>query len=238
MYTQCIRMYICYCVFNFYISVFDVIAEKDVQVTNEEQRIVWEEHGLRLHIPPNSLPDHCTEFQLKVAVAVSGHFTFPKEGVLVSGVYSFSHDLGDKELRHPATVEMQHCANLNTLNSLCIVRADEKSETPYEFRDIPGSTFTQSEGYGAIQLRRFCKLTTYLVWRSLSLIFTLGYCAKLYYTNIEFGGFDFHLYIIPNLEVIMRVSQCLHIIFLLVILKTFFRTLNQKLKTETMNMDH
>ena len=191
----------------FYDTVFDVIAETTVQVTNEEQHIVWEGYGLRLHIPPNSLPDHCTHFQLNMAVALSGHFTFPENGILVSGVYSFRHDLGDKELRHPVTVEMQHCASANAVNGLCIVRADENSDAPYEFKVIPGGTFKHSDSYGAIELHHFCRIATFCWWRLLSLIYSLGYCAKLYYTNIEAGGFDYHLYIIPNLELILKVSE-------------------------------
>ena len=188
------------------LAVFDVVAEKTVEVTNEEQHIVWEGYGLRLHIPPNSLPDHCTHFQLNVAVAVSGHFTFPENGILVSGVYSFSHNLGDKELQHPITVEMQHCASATTVNGLCVVRADESSDAPYEFSVIPGGIFDYTDGYGAIKLYRFCRIATFCWWRLLSLIYSLKYCAKLYYTNIEPGGFDYHLYVIPWLDVILKVS--------------------------------
>ena len=186
---------------------FDVLAEKTVQVTNEEQHIVWEGYGLRLHIPPNSLPDHCTHFQLNMAVALSGHFTFPENGILVSGVYSFKHDLGDKELRYPVTVEMQHCASANAVNGLCIVRADENSDAPYEFKVISGGTFDHSDSYGAIKLHCFCQIATFLWWRLLSLFCPLEYCAKLYYTNIQRGGFDYHLYVIPNLTLILRVSE-------------------------------
>ena len=188
-------------------AVFDVVAEKTVQVTNEEQHIVWEGYGLRLHIPPNSLPDHCTHFQLNMSVALSGHFTLPKNGILVSAVYSFRHDLGDKELQRPITVEMQHCASVNALNGLCIVRADENSDAPYKFNVIPGGMFNRSDSYGVIKLHRFCRIATFFWWRLLSLMYSLEYCAKLYYTNIEPDGFDFHLYIIPNLEVILKVSQ-------------------------------
>ena len=191
----------------FYDAVFDVIAEKTVQVTNEEQHIVWEGYGLRMHIPPNSLPDHCTHFQLNMAVALSGHFTFPENGILVSGVYSFRHDLGDNELRHPVMVEMQHCASANAVNGLCIVRADENSDAPYEFKIISGGTFNHSDSYGAIKLHHFCRIATFLWWRLKSLICPLEYCAKLYYTNIEPGGFDYHLYIIPNLTMILRVGE-------------------------------
>jgi hypothetical protein len=139
-----------------------------------------------------------------MAVALSGHFTFPENGVLVSAVYCFSHDLGDKELRYPVIIEMQHCASANAVNGLCIVRADENSDAPYEFKVIPGGIFDHSDSYGVIELRHFCRIATFLWWRLKSLLSPLEYCAKLYYTNIEAGGFDYHLYIIPNLTMILR----------------------------------
>ena len=191
---------------------FEALAEKTVLVTNEEQHIVWKGYGLRLHIPPNSLPDHCTHFQLNVVVALSGHFTFPENGVLVSAVYCFSHDLGDKELRYPVIIEMQHCASANAVNGLCIVRADENSDAPYEFKVIPGGIFDHSDSYGVIELRHFCRIATFLWWRLKSLLSPLEYCAKLYYTNIEAGGFDYHLYIIPNLTMILRVGEICFVI--------------------------
>ena len=183
--------------------VFDVIAEKIVQLTNQEQRIVWEGYGLRLHIPPNSLPEGYSHFQLKIAVALSGHFNVPKYGILVSAVYSFNHD---RVLRHPVTVEVQHCASTTAFNGLCIIRADENSDAPYKFQVIPGSEL-RSDGYSAIKLHKFCRIGTFLWWRFLSCIYALEYCAKIYYTNIEPGGFDFHVYIIPNLDVILKVCD-------------------------------
>jgi hypothetical protein len=98
---------------------------------------------------------------------------------------------------------MQHCANTDASNGLCIVRADEKSDTPYNFEVIPESEFW-SDGYGAVKVHSFCWIATFLWWRILSFIYTLEYCAKIFYTNIVPGGFEFHMYIIPNLGVILK----------------------------------
>ena len=77
----------------------EVIAEKRVKVTNEEQGIVWEDYGLRLHIPPNSLPEDCSELQLNMTVSRARDCELPDEdGILVSAVYSFSHNLGERKL--------------------------------------------------------------------------------------------------------------------------------------------
>ena len=53
-------------------EVSGTIAEKTVLVTNQKQNIVWEGYGLRLHIPPNSLPEDCSQFELKMAVSRLG----------------------------------------------------------------------------------------------------------------------------------------------------------------------
>ena len=182
-----------------------VIAEKVVLVTNKEQHVVWKGYGLRLHIPHNSLPEDCSYCHLTIAVVGSKHFKLPANGVLVSAVYSFRHDLGDRVLQNPVTIEMQHCANANAVNRLCIIRADEKS--PYEFNEVPGGVFSQGDDYGAIELRHFCSFATYMWWLALSSIFTLDHCAKLYYTNIKPHHFEFHLYVIPKLDFILKVCE-------------------------------
>ena len=181
-----------------------IIAVKTVQVTNEEQHIVWEEYGLRLHIPSNSLPENCCQFELKMSVSRSQHYKLPDDdGILVSAVYSFSHTLGHKKLRKPVTVEMQHCVVHSSFTPLCIVRAEDTSDT---FSVIEGGTFDHNEGYGVIELRHFCSLAVYLQWFVASLFWTLKPCARLYYTNIKSQSFEFHLYIVPHLDAIMKVG--------------------------------
>ena len=192
-----------------YVLDFDAIAEMTVQITKKEQHIVWEGYGLRLHIPRNSVPKGRSHFQLKISVALSGHFTLPENGYLVSAVYSFSHNLGDRVLRQPVTVEMQHCCNTSALKDLRIVKADESSNSNpvHEFKLLPEGTFDSSDGYSTIKMHRFCSISTFLLWRFLSLVSKMTYCAKLYYTKIEPRQFHFHLYVIPNLDMISKVCD-------------------------------
>ena len=185
---------------------FDVIAEKTVQVTNEEQHIVWEGYGLRLHVPPNSLPENLNQCNIKIEVALSGNFQLPEDGVLVSAVYSFSHDLGDKELRRSVTLEMQHCATSSVSNDLCVVRA---VDVPYKFELLPGGNFARSDGYGAIDLSGFSRFSTFL--RRIRSLFSspnpFEYCAKVYYTNIFSLQFDFEFLIIRDLDILAEVCD-------------------------------
>ena len=185
---------------------FDVIAEKTVQVTNEGQHIDWKGYGLQLHIPPNSLPEDLNQCNIKIEVALSGNFQLPEDGVLVSAVYSFSHDLGDKELRRSITLEMQHCATSSVLNDLCVVRA---VDVPYKFEILPGGNFARSDGYGVIDLSGFSRFSTFL--RRVRSLFSSAnpfeYCAKVYYTNIFSLQFDFEFLIIRDLDTLAEVCD-------------------------------
>ena len=210
----------------------DVIAEKTVQVTNEEQDIVWEGYGLRLHIPPNSLPKSLNQCNVKIEVALSGNFQLPEDGVLVSAVYSFSHDLGDKELRRSVTLEMQHCATSSVLNDLRVVRA---VDVPYKFEIFPGADFNRSDSYGAIKLRHFCCFGTILeyVWPSFTHPDHLKYCAKMYYTGISHLQFGFEIFIVRNLNSEERVCDVIVVCILMFIhVCHFYRLLKRSIKTE------
>ena len=147
-------------------EVSGIIAEKTVLVTNQKQNIVWEGYGLRLHIPSNSLPEDCSQFELKMAVSRLRQYKLPTDdGILVSALYSFHHTLGDKELRQPVTIEMQHCATNSSI--LSIVQAEDISDM---LEIIEGGIFDHSEGYGVIKLRHLCSLGMYVRWFIASLI--------------------------------------------------------------------
>ena len=171
-----------------------------VEVTNEEQHIMWEEYGLRLHIPLNALPEGLNDWHLKIAVFSSGQFELPEDGVLVSAVYSFSHNLGDRKLRNPVTLEMQHCASNKMLSDLYIVRASSCAKDPLKFEIIPGGIFKPDTGYGVIKLDQFCSISCWLWRRFCSMFYELEYFARLYYTDVRYQSFNSDLYILPNLN--------------------------------------
>ena len=176
-------------------------TEKTVKVTNEEQHIVWEGYGLRLYIPPNSLPEDCSELQLNMTVSRARDCELPDEdGILVSAVYSFSHNLGEWKLRQKATLEMQHCAQSSNI-PLCIVQSDS-IVPPYKFQTLQGGKFDSSDRYASIELDHFCSFGVYMAWRTSR---NLKTSASLYYTNIKSDSFHFYLYIVPHLDAILKV---------------------------------
>ena len=199
------------CALSFYPNYqgLDVIAKKTVKVINKEQHVVWDGYGLRLHIPSNSLPDDLSQFTLRIEVVQTGNFELPDgDGILVSAIYSFSHDLGDRKVCHPVTVEMQHCAPTTALNNLRIVRADEKSVQPWKLQFMTVDISNCSDGYGAFKMHHFCSIAIYFRLHVASLFWTLKPYAKLYFMNIKRRSFDFNLYILPCLDALLKV--CMH----------------------------
>jgi hypothetical protein len=178
---------------------FDVIAEKTVIVTNEEQHVIWEGYGLRLYIPPDSLPEGCSQFKLSVNVGLSGEFQLPENGVLVSAVYSFSHD-HIEDLRQPVTLEMEHCAAASALSNLSVVRANTNSNS---FNYVPGGDFSSVKGYAVIKLHSFSRFSTFMreQFQSLRAHFSneIEYSANIYYTKMFYCRFDFEFFIIKRL---------------------------------------
>ena len=184
--------------------VVEGLAHKTVLVTNEEQHIFWEEYGLRLHIPSNSLPEDCSQFELEIDVGLPEEFELPGgDGTIVSAVYSFSHGLGDKRLRQPVTLEMQHCAASTALDNLSVIRANAGSN---QFTVVPGGDFTSSEGYGAIKLFKFSRFAEWLK-RSLRPLFPIEYSARTFYTNIIHNQFHLEFCIIRNMRVLSEVCN-------------------------------
>ena len=177
-------------------------------MTNKGQPIVWEDYGLRLHIPPNSLPEDCSELQLTMTVSRATDCELrDRGGNLVSAVYSFSHNLGERNLRQKATLEIQHCAQGSYI-PLYIVQSDSLVP-PHKFQSLEGGKFDSSDRYASIELDHFCSFSVYLAWRFRR---NLKTCAILYYTNIKPYSFHFQLYIAPRLNAIHKVD-CTVIIF-------------------------
>lgn len=174
-----------------------------MQMTNDEQHIVWEEYGLRLHIPHNALPEDCSHCQLKIAVSASESFELPEDGTLVSAIYSFTHNLGDRKLRNPVTLEMQHCASANVLDHLCMLRA---TRATYKFEVVHGGRFARNDQYGAIELHRFCFFTIFRQYISSLLTSPTEYCARVFYTNVLPNSFQFQIFVFRNLNNIDQVN--------------------------------
>ena len=186
------------------------IEEMKVIVTNEGNDYEWEDYGLKLHFPQNALPTGFTELHLEIAVSrASSYKSQDESGVLVSTIYCFSHNLGERKLQKAVTLEMQHCAIADYNTQLCVVQSDGVSP-PQKFHVFQGGNFSSMSGYASIELTHFCSFSVYLRWYLASLIQTVKSCAALYYTNKKSTSFQFHLYIVPHLKPILKVCEHIH----------------------------
>ena len=189
----------------------EIIAEETVLLTNEEQHIDWEGYGLRLHIHKDSLPEGCNELPLKRAVKIVKNYKLPMENcILVSAVYSFSHNLGERNLRQHATLEMQHCVAMDSNLPLSIVKCDYTTP-PFQFRILPGGNF-ETNGYGRINVDTF-SFYAVITWINslIDLFSNVRFSAILYYTNIRSCQFDFNLYITKHLDAVLKVCLLFNI---------------------------
>ena len=160
---------------------------------------------MKLHIPSNSLPEGCSQCQLKVEVGLSGEFELPENGVQVSAVYSFSHDLGDgQQLRQPITLHMEHCAS--DLDNLYFVKADLFSN---KFEVVKKENFIFTKKFGKIKLFNFSRYAITLFFRKhLPFFFApLQYCCKVYYTLIFYGCFNIEVCVFCQLDTVAQVSS-------------------------------
>ena len=161
-------------------------------------------------------------------MSLSADFELPENGALVSAVYSFTHDLGNRKLKNKVTLEMQHCATNEALNGLRILRANCKSN---KSKVIPAEIFLPDVSCGKIRLEHFSKFCVMLQNIAVSLpkspsssssivspsqdeshsssptLSPMEYRVQVYYTDIGPKSFESNLYILPNLDANFEVSN-------------------------------
>ena len=116
-----------------------------------------EEFGLKIHVPKGA-----TSCDIVVKAIVAGDFDFPKDTLLVSGVYAISVS---KKFLKPVQLEMQHCAllkNKQHTQLLKFVRAD--GTKPHKFTTLEGGVFQPDSQYGNIHCQNFSLFAIVMEW--------------------------------------------------------------------------
>lgn len=182
--------------------------EISVRVTNDKQTITWKGYGLRLCIPQGSLPAGHTHCCIKVRVVTSGHFQFPENSRPVSAIYWLISELKEP-FSQPLTLEIQHCARRNAVNTLDVVRATTATNSlPYQFNCLKGGVFSQFISYGSIHLNHFSLVS--IIWNRIRSVFSsppLTYCCHMYYTKKTDRSCTAHVVITKDLESHIQVSN-------------------------------
>ena len=99
-------------------------------------------HGVRVHIPQESLPPTIQPFELKVTASLRGPYKFSEDCELCTAVICLSCNPPISEFCDWVTVEIPHCATEPRtdcdLDHLCIMTAkDELISGVYEFHEDP-----------------------------------------------------------------------------------------------------
>lgn len=113
----------------------------------------WKGYGVKLHVPPDSLPANCSQHSISVVVraSLSGQYKFPDGCELVSGIYWIYCPV---KLSKPLKLELQHCSDER--EKLSFVRTNcTQEQLPYLFTRWNGGVFSEHSSHGSISLSRF-----------------------------------------------------------------------------------
>ncbi len=135
------------------------MPELKLEVTNSPQSVHWEGYGLKLSIPPKSLPPDIKTCSLIIRVFFSSKYQFPENMELVSSVFLLKCE-PQCTFARSLSLEIEHCALPENGEHLYMARAlCTQKDRPYSFKVISGGTFTQHSSYGIIPLDTFSFLS-------------------------------------------------------------------------------
>ena len=183
----------------------EVVREEELVVTNEEMNFQWKDHGFKLHVQENSLPEGISEYSVNIKASLASQFELPEGYELVSAVYWVKTP---GNFTKPMIVEVQHCANFRDPTQLCFVSTNcAQKSLPYKFKVIDGGTFTLGNKYGALSTTHICG--TGVAKKVEPNKHSCQYCAQVYFTvkNLKDYWYYCHFVITKYLEMCLAVSK-------------------------------
>ena len=182
----------------------EVVGEIQLVVTNEAVIFQWKDHGFKLHVPENALPEGVSEYLVDIKTSLTGQFELPEGYELVSAVYWVAIS---GIFTRPVTIETRHCANFSHPSQLRFVRTScAQKSLPYKFKFIDEGVFTLGSKYGTLSTTRFSGI-------GVAKEVTPGehscqYCAQVYFTvkHLQDHWYYCHFVITKDLEMCLTVS--------------------------------
>ena len=177
-----------------------VVGEVELVVTNEATNFHWQDHGFKLNVPENALPEGVSEYLINIKASLTGQFKLPEGYELVSPVYWIRTP---GKFTKPVTIQAQHCANFSSSSQLCFVRTScAQKFLPYKFKFIDGGSFVLDNKYGALSTTHFSGIGIATPAENSS-----QYCAQVYYTVIHKPDYWYcHFVVTKDLEICLKVS--------------------------------
>ena len=118
-----------------------------IERSDELQTLEWKNHGLKVHVPPGTLPDSEDTCDIDVATSFSGSFILPKDHSLVSAIYYIRPSM---KLTKPVTLEIEHCCSIETENdtkSIVPIYAQSSIRNPpYIFKPLDSGSIAVTRG--------------------------------------------------------------------------------------------
>ena len=174
----------------------------ELVLTNEGMNFQWKDHGFKLHIPENSLPEEVSEHSINIKASLAGQFELPNGYEPVSAVYWLATP---GEFTKPVTIEVQHCANFSNPSQLCFVRCAHKS-LPYNFEVIDEGTFALACMYGVLSTTHFSGFA--IAKKETPGEHSCQYCAQVYFTVKHLQDCWYcHFVITKDLDTCLAVSH-------------------------------
>ena len=180
-----------------------------IERSDELQTLEWKNQGLKVHVPPGTLPDSEDTCDIHVALCFTGNFILPQDHTLVSAIYYIQPTM---KLNKPVTLEIEHCCSIETENdarSVVPIHAKSSSrKPPYVFQPLESITVTLGSSWGNFEVSEFSWIG--LTWfKSIFNWFGLyrtpgppaAYVGIVYYCKTDSNRlFNIKLIVFPALE--------------------------------------
>ena len=190
--------------YNSFLGV-EVVGEVELVITNEGKNFQWKDHGFKLHVPENALPEGISEYPVNIKVSLAGQFELPKGYELVSAVYWVKTQ---GKFTKPVAIEVQHCANFSNPNQLCFVRTScAQKSLPYKYKVVNEGSFVFEKKYGVLSTKYFSGIG--IVKETKPSEHSCQYCAQVYFTDklLEDYWYYCHFVVTKDLEMCLTVSE-------------------------------
>ena len=125
-------------------------------MTNSKQHFSWNDYGLSLYIPENSLPVNLQQCSIHITTSIMGDYQLPHDTHLVSTVF-WIECVPKCHFSQPLVLEIEHCAKPENVSKLQFIKAGLKEEN-IVFHPISNpfeTKFSKKNSSGLIQLNSF-----------------------------------------------------------------------------------
>ena len=169
-----------------------------------EKVFKWREMGIFIHVPAGVVPPGFL-CKITISLVLAGKFLFPKEFILVSGIFAISTSC---DILKPIRIHLQHCVNFSDdmEKDLTFAKADYIGRSPpYHFEVCEEGIFTSElqyqSLYGALECQKFSFIG---ILARIRRWFTVRYKAQLLLNSKQWKA---HVRVTKDIVSLLEVGQ-------------------------------